>query len=400
MTVDDGARTLALGRAAQELELRREEFRLALQLGLVRTVPAAGPGGPAGDGTAGPPGSLGTGSTRGSFGTGGTRGPFGARGARRRVDRREIDRLRAAPDFPHGLRERVRAVGTAEAAALLSVTPDRFTKLARTGHFSPVRFYLNRYRTVVWLYLAGELGEFALAHRELLTGRLPRPVRERFEAGEDHRPRNWRARRLGLLLRSTEDPWERAAAIASLLDPVQLAEVADDPYERAYLDRLRPEPPSGRTESAAALEITDRLLLADDPDEILWHRLSLVLALDEAREQRQAPRPDRGADRGARPLPALAPPGGPPASAGVLAPCLAFASGGAPASGRPPDGARAPRPLVAPEGEEGERPRRRGAPGPARHRGHEPARHLPRNRPGGRARRPGAEDPWVARSGG
>ncbi|MFF8609884.1 DUF6397 family protein [Streptomyces sp. NPDC015346] len=214
------------------------------------------------------------------------------------MERAEVDRLRAAPDFPEGMRERVRTVGTTEAAELLSITPDRFTKLARTGHFSPARFYLNRYRAVVWLYLAGELGEFAVTHQGLLSGRLPQEVRDRIDAGEDRRPRNWRARRLGLLLRATEDPWARAAAIASLLDPLQLAEVVDDPYERAHLDRLRPQPPSGLPESATAREIADRLMLADDPDEILWHRMSLALALDEAREERQAPRPGGGAVRG------------------------------------------------------------------------------------------------------
>ncbi|MFF9915709.1 DUF6397 family protein [Streptomyces sp. NPDC013457] len=249
---------LALTRAALELELRRDEFQLAVQLGLVRTVP----------------------------------GGAGTRGGGRRVERSEIDRLRGAPDFPAGLRDRVRTVGTGEAAALLAVPPERFTRLARTGHFSPVRFYLNRYRAVVWLYLAGELGDFALTHPGLLTGRLPRETRERLDGGEDRRPRNWRARRLGLLLRSAEDPWARAAAIASLLDPGQLSEVVDDPYERTHLDRLRPEPPSGRTESAAARDIVDRLTVADDPDEILWHRMSLALALDEARADRPAPRPD------------------------------------------------------------------------------------------------------------
>jgi hypothetical protein len=288
MTVDEGMRALAPTRAAQELELRRDEFQLAVQLGLVRTVPGVAPGAPRGPGAA---------------------GVLGAPGVRRRVEQAEVDRLRAAPDFPCGLRERVRTVGTTEAAALLCVTPDRFTKLARTGHFSPVRFYLNRYRTVVWLYLAGELGEFALTRQELLTGRLPQELRERIDGGEDRRPRNWRARRLGLLLRATEDPWVRAAAIASLLDPVQLGEVVVDPYERTHLDRLRPEPPSGRPESAASREIADRLMLADDPDEILWHRTSLALALDEARADRPAPRPDGGAVQGVArpPRPAVLP---------------------------------------------------------------------------------------------
>ncbi|MBD0708840.1 MULTISPECIES: DUF6397 family protein [unclassified Streptomyces] len=255
MTVDEGMRTVTPGRAAQELELRRDEFQLAVQLGLVRTVPAGESG-------------------------------------RRRVEQREIDRFKAAPDFPAGLRDRVRAIGTGEAAALLEITPERFTRLVRTGHLNPVRFSLNRYRAVVWTYLAEEVAEFGLLCPELLTGRLPRELRDRLAAGEDLRPRNWRARRLGVQLRATGDPWAKAAAIAALLDPVQVAEVVDDPYERHHLDRLRPPPPPGvpaRAESTR--DLVERLMRADDPDEILWHRLSLALALDEARGDRQAPHP-------------------------------------------------------------------------------------------------------------
>ncbi|WP_432752150.1 DUF6397 family protein [Streptomyces sp. JL2001] len=288
MTVEESVRTLALGRAARELELRRDEFRLAVQLGLVRTVPGA---------VAGEPGR-----------------PPGPRGAPRRVDRGEVDRLRAAPDFPAGLRERVRTVGTAEGAAILSVTPDRFGRLARTGHFSPVRFRLNRYRAVVWLYPAGELAEFALAHGALLRGRLPHGLRERLDAGEDLRPRNWRSRRLGLLLRATADPWERAAAIASLLDPLLLADAVSDPQERAHLHTLRPEPPPGRPESVAGREIVDRLVLAAEPDEILWYGMSLSLALDEARGVRAAPRTGHRAEpprTPAQPPPAQPPPSRP-----------------------------------------------------------------------------------------
>ncbi|MFB7408417.1 DUF6397 family protein [Streptomyces sp. NPDC056202] len=256
MTVDERTRsaTVTPGRAAEELELRRDEFRLAVQLGLVRTVPAGESG-------------------------------------RRRVERRELDRLKAAPDFPGGLRDRVRAVGTTEAAALLGITPERFTRLARTGHVSPVRFSLNRYRAVVWTYLAEDVAGFGLACPALLTGRLPLELRERLAAQEDLRPRNWRARRLGVLLRATDDPWAQAAAVASMLDPVQLAEVVDDPYERAHLDRLRPPEPPGMPVRAAGRDIAERLTRADDPDEILWHRLSLALALDEARAAQAAPHP-------------------------------------------------------------------------------------------------------------
>lgn len=265
MTVKDAVttHTVAYGRAAQQLGLKKNEFDLAVQLGRLRTVP-------------------------------------GTDGGRRRVATEEIERLRAAPDFPTGLRERVRTVGTASAAELAAITGDRFTKLARTGHFSPVTFYLNRYRAVVWLYVADEVQEFAEQHPDLLTGRLPAGVRAKLDQGEDVRPRNWRARRLGLLLRQADDPWAAAAAIASLLTPAQVAEVVGDPYEREHLDRLRPEPPNARPESLAARDIVDRLLLAEDPDEILWHRMSLALALDEARTLRPAPRPD---ETGHRPPP-------------------------------------------------------------------------------------------------
>ncbi|MEV7374739.1 DUF6397 family protein [Streptomyces sp. NPDC090301] len=264
MTVDEKTRavTVTPGRAAQELELGRDEFRLAVQLGLVRTVPAGESG-------------------------------------RRRVERGELDRLKAAPDFPAGLRDRVRAVGTTEAAALLGITPERFTRLARTGHISPVRFSLNRYRAVVWTYLAEEVAGFGLACPALLTGRLPLELRERLAAQEDVRPRNWRARRLGVLLRAADDPWAQAAAVASMLDPVQVAEVVDDPYERAHLDRLRPPAPPGMPVGAAGRDIAERLTRADDPDEILWHRLSLALALDEARTAQAAPYPGDVARSGA-----------------------------------------------------------------------------------------------------
>ncbi|MEV6202281.1 DUF6397 family protein [Streptomyces sp. NPDC051771] len=291
MTVDDTTRTVAPVRAAEELELKRDEFRLAVRMGLVRTVPnpAAVPD---------------------------PRGAHRDRSPERRpVARSELDRLRAAPDFPDGLRERVRAVGAAEAAGLLSISYDRFNRLARTGHLSPVRFYLNRYRAVVWLYLAAEVTVFGEESPGLLTGRLPADVRERDAAGEDLRARNWRSRHLSLLLRGTDDPWARAAAIASLLDPVQVAEVVDDPYERTYLDRLRPSPPPGVPVAGATHETAVRLVRADDPDEILWHRMSLALALDEARAARQAPYP--GERRRPAPEPSLreaAAPEAPPAA--------------------------------------------------------------------------------------
>ncbi|MFE9370034.1 DUF6397 family protein [Streptomyces sp. NPDC006711] len=240
---------LALGAAARELELKRGEFDLAVQLGHIRTVPDPG-------------------------------------GGRRRVTAREVARLRAARDFPQGLRERARTVGTREGADLLGVAPGRFTKLARTGHLTPVRCYLNRYRAVVWLYLADELVELAVREPQLLSGRHPEPA-----GAQDWRARNWRSRRLAMLARQSDDQWELAAAVASALDGAHLAEIVRDPYERACLRRLCPDTFRVHPESAIAQGVVDRLLLADEPDEIEWYRSRLVEALADARDQGPAPRP-------------------------------------------------------------------------------------------------------------
>ncbi|RPK54409.1 hypothetical protein EES43_29080 [Streptomyces sp. ADI96-02] len=272
----DPAVTLAAGRAAQELGLRKGEFELAVHMGLIAVDPVPG-------------------------------------GGRPRVREAEIARLREQPDFPDGVAERVRTVGTAEGAALLRVAPARFTRLAKAGCLSPVTFCLNRYRAVVWLYLADEIDAFALREPELLAGPMPPEMRDALEAGGDRRARNWRLQRVDRLLKRTRDPWVRAAIEASALDPVQLAEVVDDPYERAYLLRVRPEPVFGRPVSIGAREAMARLSLADDPDEILWRRVNVTLELDRAREERAAPHPGD-----ARAVPAV--PGASPVRPGVRVP--------------------------------------------------------------------------------
>lgn len=249
-------RSFTASRAARELGVKRAELELAVQLGHVRTVPDPGGGG-------------------------------------RRIHLAEIERLRAQEGFPDSLRRRVRTVGTQEAAAVLGVPTGRFTRLARLGLVTPVRFYLNRYRVVVWLYLAEELRQFI--DREdvarLLAGRMPRTMRDQLEAGVDLRPRNWRQRHLGFLLRQTTDPWERAAVVASLLDPGQVAALVTDPYERAHLDRLRPEHPAQAASESPAARLVTRIITAQDPDEIGWLRSDLARSVGEAREHGPAPRP-------------------------------------------------------------------------------------------------------------
>ncbi|MGW1780612.1 DUF6397 family protein [Streptomyces sp. NPDC002143] len=256
------ADSCAPSRAARELELKRSEFDLAVHLGRIRTVPDEGGGG-------------------------------------RRVVRAEIDRLRAEPGFPEALRERVLVVGTGEGAAILEVPPTRFTRLARLGLVVPVKFYLNRYRAVVWLYLADELRQFASDRTNafLLTGRTPEVLRSQLAAGVDLRSRNWRGRHLGFLLRQTDGPWQRAGALAGFLDPLQVAGIVKDPYERAHLNRFRPGPPAHGAPGTPAAHLVEKIMTADDPDELAWLRSDLANTLDEARADQPAPRP------GARPAP-------------------------------------------------------------------------------------------------
>ncbi|MEV7078901.1 DUF6397 family protein [Streptomyces sp. NPDC093516] len=249
--------TFGPSRAARELGLKRGEFGLAVNLGLVRTTPDEGGGG-------------------------------------RRVTRAELDRLRAADGFPDGLRERVSTTGTQEGAALMEIAPTRFTTLARFGLLVPVSFYLNRYRAVVWLYLTEELRQFTAeaSNARLLSGRLPAEIREGLKAGLDRRPRNWRGRHSGFLLRQAgDDPWARAAAVAALLDPADVAEVVQDPAERARLDRFRPRLPGHGTSGSPAAELVQRLTTATDPDEVAWFRADLAHTLEAARGEGPAPHP-------------------------------------------------------------------------------------------------------------
>ncbi|WP_210571227.1 DUF6397 family protein [Streptomyces sp. GESEQ-4] len=258
----------APSRAARELGLKRREFDLAVHLGRIRTVPDEGGGG-------------------------------------RRVAQQEIERLRAEEGFPERLLSAVEAVGATEGARIMEVTAGRFTRLARLGLVVPVSFYLNRYRAIVWLYLAEELRQFAADEKnaQLLNGRTPEGLRDQLGAGLDLRPRNWRGRHLGFLLRQADDPWQHAGAVAALLDPVQIAEIVTDPYERAHLNRFRPAPPAHGAPGSPAAHLAERIMTADDADEISWLRADLTQALDEARRYRPAPRP-----KAKHPGPPAAPP--------------------------------------------------------------------------------------------
>jgi hypothetical protein len=299
--------------AARELGLKRGEFDLAVHLGHIRTVPDEGGGGG------------------------------------RRVERAEIDRVRAQEGYPDTLHERVRVVGTAEGAALMEIPAGRFTRLARLGLLVPVKWYLNRYRAVVWLYLAEDLRNFAsdAENAHLLKGRTPENLRGQLETGVDLRARNWRGRRLGFLLRQAEEPWVRAGAVAAFLSPVEIADLVRDPYERACLNRFRPAPPGQGTPGSPAAHLAERITIAQDADEIEWLRSELAHVLAEARALSPAPRP--AARRTAPTMRAVARPI-PPMARTVTGPMEPTA----PAPSKPgeePTVARAPeRPLLGPPG--------------------------------------------------
>ncbi|GHE35752.1 hypothetical protein CP980_29085 [Streptomyces vinaceus] len=236
-------------RAAGELGLTRTEFARAVQLGIVRAGPPAPGGSP-------------------------------------RYARAELERIRSAEGFPEALRERVEAVAGAEAAgAVLGISPGRFTRLARCGHITPVGYRINRYRVVVWLYLAAELREFADREPGMLRGSAPPADRELLAAKADLRPRKWRGRHVGLLLRRTADPWERAAVLASVLSEEELREAVPDPAERIVLAALAPPAPYGHPQIPAAAAVAARLLRAEPADEVHWYRTSLDFALTGARGQ-------------------------------------------------------------------------------------------------------------------
>ncbi|MEU8433065.1 DUF6397 family protein [Streptomyces sp. NPDC029216] len=236
-------------RAAAELGLARGEFARAVQLGLVR---------------------------RGSRAAGGAA----------RFTRAELERVKAAPGFPEALREQVETVAGADhGARVLGTGPSRFTRLARCGHLVPVGYRVNRYRALVWLYLAAELREFAAREPAMLSGAAPPQDRELMAAGADLRPRKWRERHVGLLLRWTADPWERAAVLAGVLPEAEVLAAVPDPAERIVLAALAPPPPYGHPQVPAAAAVAGGLLLAEPPEEVARYRASLEFALTGARGQ-------------------------------------------------------------------------------------------------------------------
>jgi hypothetical protein len=282
---------LSLNRARDELGLDYDEFDVAVQIGEVPTV-VCGPG-------------------------------------QWKVAAETVARLRAEDGHPRPLLDRLRLVSSEEGARLLGIGRDRFVRLARAGHIRPVRWYVNQYRAVVWMYVAQELPDFAEQSPALLRGRLPAGLRDAVAGGEDQRARGWRARRTAQLVRDACEAWEEAAVWAAVLGPEIVGEAVPDVYERAYLRKLREALPPGRPGRATPEQIRE-LTTADHPDEIALALVALADALGRARVQRGAPRPS------------LPPPLIPP-----LIPSLVSAPG--PAPGRSVGAAQGSSPAAVPD---------------------------------------------------
>jgi hypothetical protein len=298
-----GARTLTLNRAREELGLDFTEFELALQLGEIATV------------------------------GGGTDRP--------RVAEAEIARVREAAGGTPALLARIRLVNTTEGAELLGISRERLLRLTRAGCVRPARWYVNRYRALVWLYPAGELEAFAAGSPALLAGRLPAAVRESADEGEDQRPRGWRSRRVAQLARDARDPWEEAAVWAALLGPEMTESAVPDPYERSRLRRIHQVLPPGRPGPLADGALIARLTTADHPDEIALGLVALADALGRARDRDPVPRPTSAAPETAPPARVVRKKGG-----HVAAPPAGRAT--APVPLPAPASAVAPAPLPAP----------------------------------------------------
>jgi hypothetical protein len=245
-----GQRTLTLNRAREELGLDFPEFELALQLGEIATVGS-------GD-------SL-------------------------RVPAREIARLQDADGGTQALLVRIELVSSTNGAELIGISRERLLRLTRAGFVRPVRWYVNRYRALVWLYLASELRDFAAGSPALLSGRLPAAVRESADGDDDQRPRGWRSRRVGQLVRDAPGAWEEAAVWAALLGQEITDSAVPDPYERTRLRRIRAALPSGRPGPLADAGLIRRLTTADHPDEIALGLVALADALGRARAGEPAP---------------------------------------------------------------------------------------------------------------
>ncbi|MHA5052473.1 DUF6397 family protein [Streptomyces sp. SD15] len=161
---------VTLEAARRELGLRRDEFTLGIEHGVIRTCWS---------------------------------------GDELCVRADEVARWRADPGE---LAELTRLVHATEAAGLAGISRHRFDQLARAGAIRPVRSYTNRYHAEVWQYSAADARQLPGRRPELLGARLPGPYLAELASGADRRAEGHRSRLRAQALLMLRDPWTKAAA--------------------------------------------------------------------------------------------------------------------------------------------------------------------------------------------
>ncbi|MBW5482322.1 DUF6397 family protein [Streptomyces bambusae] len=170
---------LTLEAARRELGLRKDEFTLGIEQGVIRTSWS---------------------------------------GDELWVKAGEVARWRASPGE---LAELTCLVHAAEAAGLAGISRHRFDQLARVGAICPVRSYINRYHAEVWQYSALDARRLPEHRPELVGAALPRPFLAELAAGVDRRAEGYRSRLRVQALLGLRDPWVKAAAWSYWLRSVQ-----------------------------------------------------------------------------------------------------------------------------------------------------------------------------------
>ncbi|MFD4256483.1 DUF6397 family protein [Streptomyces sp. NPDC058534] len=173
------ARHLTLEAARRELGLRRDEFTLGIEHGVICTCWS---------------------------------------GDELCVRAGEVARWRANPSE---LAELTRLVHATEAAGLAGISRHRFDQLARAGVIRPVRSYTNRYHAEVWQYSAADARQLPERRPELLDARLPGPYLAELASGADRRAEGHRTRLRAQALLMLRDPWTKAAAWSYWLSSAQ-----------------------------------------------------------------------------------------------------------------------------------------------------------------------------------
>ncbi|WP_371578288.1 DUF6397 family protein [Streptomyces sp. NBC_01314] len=235
------AKHLTLEAARRELGLRRDEFTLGLEHGVIRTCWS---------------------------------------GDELCVRAGEVARWRAKLGE---LAELTRLVHATEAAGLAGISRHRFDQLARAGAIRPVRSYINRYHAEVWQYSAADTRHLPERRPELLGARLPGPFLAELASGADRRAEGYRMRLRTQALLMLRDPWTKAAAWSHWLGSAQ------SPTDRGQLSQAEAVHLARRAAEERLTNVLGSHANPVTPEEQAEAAREFTAALRRARRSRPAP---------------------------------------------------------------------------------------------------------------